>query len=137
MIINGKEYEVRMNGKTYHCALDVTIDYIGGKWKSVVLWYLRSDVKRFSELRQHIPGITEKMLTLQLRELEKNGIITRKIYPVVPPKVEYGLTEFGRSLLPMLDEMAKWGRMLAETSGKIVEVATGEELKKSSSGELR
>ena len=113
MIINGKEYHIKMNGRIYHCALDVTMDYIGGKWKTVVLWYLRKDVKRFGELKKHIPGITEKMLTLQLRELEKDGIVTRTIYC---------LTDFGRSLLPMLEEMAKWGRKLSETEGKIIEV---------------
>lgn len=122
MIIKGKEYEIKLHGETYHCALDVTMGYVGGKWKSVVLWYLRKDVKRFGELKKHIPGITEKMLTLQLRELEIDGIVTRKIYPEVPPKVEYSLTDFGKSLLPMLEEMAKWGRKLAETEGKTVEV---------------
>src|SRR3954471_6530669 len=106
MIIDGKEYHVKMNGKTYHCALDITMDYVGGKWKSVVLWYLRKDVKRFGELRKQMPGITEKMLTLQLRELEHDGIVSRKVYPEVPPRVEYRLTEFGKTLMPLIEEMA-------------------------------
>lgn len=121
MIINGKEYYIKIKGRSYHCALDVTMDYIGGKWKTVVLWYLRKDVKRFGELKKHIPGITDKMLTLQLRELENDGIVTRKMYPVVPPKVEYFLTDFGKSLLPVLEEIAKWGRKLSETKGKMIE----------------
>jgi DNA-binding HxlR family transcriptional regulator len=121
MIINGKEMIVQMEGKEYHCALDITMDFIGGKWKTVVLWYLRKDAKRFSELKRHVPSITEKMLTLQLRDLEKDGIVIRTIFPEVPPRVEYQLTDFGKTLIPMLEEMAKWGRNLAETKGKTVE----------------
>jgi DNA-binding HxlR family transcriptional regulator len=122
MIIDGKEYHVTMNGRTYHCALDITMDYIGGKWKSVVLWYLRKDTKRFSELRKHIPGITEKMLTLQLRELEEDGIVQREVFAQVPPKVEYSLTEFGKTLIPLLEEIARWGRKLGDEKGVVVEV---------------
>jgi DNA-binding HxlR family transcriptional regulator len=121
MLIDNKEKTILLNGREYHCAMDVTMDYIGGKWKTVVLWYLRKDKKRFSELRKLIPNITEKMLSLQLKDLENDGIVRRKIYPVVPPKVEYYLTDFGKTLIPMLEEIAKWGRALAETKGKIVD----------------
>jgi len=121
MIIDSQEKVFVLGGKEYHCAMDVTMDYIGGKWKTVVLWYLRKDKKRFSELRRLIPNITEKMLSLQLKDLEKDGIVKRKIYPEVPPKVEYCLTDFGKTLIPMLDEIAKWGRGLAETKGKMVD----------------
>jgi DNA-binding HxlR family transcriptional regulator len=89
MIIEGKEYEIRLKGETYHCALDVTMHFIGGKWKTVVLWYLRNGRKRFSELKRHIPDITEKMLSLQLKQLEADGFIGKTIYPEVPPRVEY------------------------------------------------
>lgn len=121
MLIGNKEKVFILDGKEYHCAMDVTMDYIGGKWKTVVLWYLRKDKKRFSELRRLIPAITEKMLSLQLKDLENDGLVKRKIYPEVPPKVEYYLTDFGKTLIPMLEEIAKWGRGLAESKGKMVD----------------
>ncbi len=110
MIVDGKELEITLNGKTYHCALDVTMDYIGGKWKTVVLWYLRKVHKRFSELKRHIPDITEKMLSLQLRQLEKEGIVGRIVFAEVPPRVEYFLTEEGKSIIPVIEAIAKWER---------------------------
>ena len=119
MIIDGDEYRIRMNGRVYHCALDVTMELVGGKWKTIVLWYLRKDKKRFSELRRQIPGITEKMLSMQLRQLEKDGFVSRTIYPEVPPRVEYALTPHGKTLLPLLEEIAKWGRMMGENYGSI------------------
>jgi DNA-binding HxlR family transcriptional regulator len=121
MIIDNQEKVFILKGKEYHCAMDITMDYIGGKWKTVVLWYLRKDKKRFGELRKLIPNITEKMLSLQLKDLENDGIVKRKIYPVVPPKVEYYLTDFGKTLIPMLEEIARWGRGLAESQGKLVD----------------
>ena len=103
MIIDGDEYRIHMNGRVYHCALDVTMEMVGGKWKAIVLWYLRKDKKRFSELRKQIPGITEKMLSLQLRQLEKDGFVSRKVHAEVPPRVEYALTPHGKTLLPLLE----------------------------------
>ena len=117
MIIDNKQIVVEIGDKTYHCAMDITMDYIGGKWKTVVLWYLRKDKKRFGELKKLIPDITEKMLSLQLKQLEEDGLINRKLYPVVSPKVEYSLTEFGTTLIPVLEEIAKWGRNLSEEKG--------------------
>lgn len=122
MIIDGKELEVKMQGKTYHCALDITMDFIGGKWKSVVLWYLKDGCQRFGELRKQIPTITEKMLSLQLKQLEKDGIIERKVYAEVPPRVEYSMTEEGKTLIPVLEEIALWGRTKANKDGIIQEV---------------
>ena len=133
MIVNGKELEVKMNGKIYHCALDITMNYIGGKWKTVVLWYLRDDKKRFGELKKQIPQITEKMLSIQLKELEKDGIVGRKVYAEVPPKVEYFLTPEGKTLLPILEELAKWGRVKGQKHGTIQEVKRTEKLKKNKS----
>jgi DNA-binding HxlR family transcriptional regulator len=121
MIIDKKEKVFLLEGKEYHCAMDITMHYIGGKWKTVVLWYLRKERKRFSELRRLIPNITEKMLSLQLKDLERDGIVGRKIYPEVPPKVEYFLTDFGKSLIPMLEEIALWGRNLAQSKAKMVD----------------
>ena len=93
----------------YFCPVTATISIIGGKWKSIILWILFQDTRRFSELKRMIPKITQKMLTQQLRELERDGIVHREVYPVVPPKVEYSLTERGRSLAPILESMAAWG----------------------------
>ena len=121
MIVGDKERIVILNGKEFHCAMDITMNFIGGKWKTVVLWYLRKDKKRFSEIRRLIPNITEKMLSLQLKDLENDGIIRRKIYPEVPPRVEYYLTDFGKTLIPMLEEIARWGRNLADSRGKVIE----------------
>ncbi|MBL8993975.1 MAG: winged helix-turn-helix transcriptional regulator [Spirochaetia bacterium] len=121
MIIDNKEIVVIIGGREFHCAMDVTMNFIGGKWKSVVLWYLRKEKKRFSELRRHIPNITEKMLSLQLKELELDGIVSRKVYPEVPPKVEYALTDFGKTLIPVLEEIAKWGRKTGDALGEFIE----------------
>lgn len=121
MIINNQEKVIVLNGQEFHCAMDVTMHYIGGKWKTVVLWYLRKDKKRFSELKKLIPNITEKMLSLQLKDLERDGIVKRKVYPEIPPRVEYFLTDFGKSLIPMLEEIALWGRNLAQKKGKTVD----------------
>lgn len=121
MIIKGKEYVIRLHGKTYHCALDITMDYIGGKWKTIVLWYLRNKTLRFGELKKQIPDITEKMLSLQLKDLEKDGLVQREVYAEVPLRVEYSLTDFGKTLVPALEAIAKWGRNLGETQGKYLE----------------
>lgn len=122
MIINEKEYKIKMNGKAYHCALDVTMDYIGGKWKTVVLWYLRKGPRRFSELKRSIPEITEKMLSLQLKKLERDGVINRKVYAEVPPRVEYFLTKEGETLVPAIEALALWGRNKSKKYGKLEEI---------------
>src|SRR6185436_7987781 len=104
MIIDGKEYVFRLRGNVYHCALDVTMHYVGGKWKTVVLWYLRNKTMRFSELKRQIPDITEKMLSLQLKSLQEDGLVRREVFPgEIPLRVEYSLTEFGKSLRPILE----------------------------------
>ena len=93
----------------YACPVEVTLAVIGGKWKVLLLWYLKEPVRRFSELRRLIPGFTQKMLTQQLREPEADRLVERKVYAQVPPKVEYSLTEYGRSLGPVLNVMCRWG----------------------------
>jgi DNA-binding HxlR family transcriptional regulator len=93
----------------FNCPVDATIQLIGEKYKAVILWHLIEDKKRFSELKRLIPKATEKMLTQQLRDLEGDGLIIRKVYPVVPPKVEYSLSALGRSIVPVLDSMCNWG----------------------------
>lgn len=89
--------------------VNATLKVIGGKWKPLIMWHLSNGTKRFSELKRELPGVTQKMITQQLRELEDDGLVLREVYPVVPPKVEYSLTKYGESLTPVLKEMAKWG----------------------------
>lgn len=100
--------EVIMNQSQY-CPVESTIELIGGKYKALILWHLSDQTLRFSELRKAIAGATAKMLTQQLRELEAQKLIHREVYPIIPPKVEYSLTELGRSLLPILVAMRDWG----------------------------
>lgn len=92
------------------CTVDVTLKVLGGKWKPVILWYVSRGTIRFNQLHRQITGITQKMLTQQLRELEKDGLILRTVYPEVPPRVEYSITEYGTSLRPVLRAMSEWGR---------------------------
>jgi len=89
--------------------IEITLKLIGGKWKMFIMWTLKDAVFRFSELKRHMPKITQKMLTQQLRELESDGLIYRKVHAQVPPKVEYSLTDLGKTLLPILRSMHKWG----------------------------
>ncbi|WP_409176431.1 winged helix-turn-helix transcriptional regulator [Brevibacillus fortis] len=91
------------------CPVETTLDVIGGKWKGIILYQLLNGTKRFNEFRRLNPGITQFMLTLQLRELERDGIIHREIYKEVPPRVEYSLTDFGRTLEPVIMSMKVWG----------------------------
>ena len=93
----------------YYCPVKLTTDVIGGKWKPLILFYLEHGTKRFGELRKLIPQMTKKMLTQHLRDLERDEIIRRKVYAVVPPKVEYSLTKHGESLKPILTLMSAWG----------------------------
>jgi DNA-binding HxlR family transcriptional regulator len=98
-------------GRTYYCSVELTIQLIGGKWKPIILYHLGTrGTHRFGELRRTIPNITQKMLTQQLRELERDGIIERKVYPEVPPKVEYSLSTTGHSLMPILKQLCQWGK---------------------------
>ena len=103
-----------MTRKAYNCPVEATLDVMGGKWKPLILWWLSRRTHRFGELRRLIPGITEKMLTQQLRELERDGIVARKVYAAVPPKVEYSLTEYGKSLKRALQAICDWGRVHME-----------------------
>lgn len=102
---------------TYHsaCSVKTALDVLGGKWKGIIVFQLFSGTKRFNELYRSFPGITHHVLTLQLRELEEDGVIHRRVYPEVPPKVEYSLTPFGQSLQPILLLMREWGEEYRET----------------------
>ena len=92
------------------CPVRATVRLLGGKYKSIIIWNLRNGTMRFSEIQAVIPEATGKMITKQLRELEADGLISRKVYPVVPPRTEYSLTEFGESSVPLITHMSEWGR---------------------------
>ena len=94
---------------TNDCPVGITLEMIGGKYKALILWHLSDHVLRFSELKKRIPGATPKMLTQQLRELEAHKLVHREVYPIIPPKVEYSLTELGKSLMPVLVAMRDLG----------------------------
>lgn len=105
--------------KTYvKNGVDATLEIIGGKWKIQILWSIRSRAKRFSEIKEDVDGITQKMLTQQLKEFLKDGIATRKSYPEIPPRVEYKLTDYGKTLVPVLETLNKWGDLHLERLGQ-------------------
>lgn len=99
-----------INGKEYPCCASVTMGLIGGKWKTVILFHLMEKALRYNELRKTMPTVTERTLSLQLKTLEEDGIIQRKVYTTKPPlKVEYALTDFGKTLIPLVKSIAEWG----------------------------
>jgi DNA-binding HxlR family transcriptional regulator len=98
-----------MARKETYCPVEATLDLIGNKWKVLILREVFVSKRRFGELYKAIPGITQKMLTQQLREMERDGILNRKLFAEVPPRVEYSLTRYGRSLKPILNAMHHWG----------------------------
>lgn len=103
----------------YGCPVEATLSLIGGKWKGVVLYHLMTETMRFNELRRLMPGITQRMLTKQLRELEADQLITRKVYAEVPPKVEYSVTDYGKTLAPIIFALREWGHQHIEQTAKI------------------
>ena len=92
-----------------HCPVETTLGIVGGRWKALILFHLGQGPARFNVLRRLIPGVTQRMLTAHLRELEADGVVERRVFQVVPPHVEYSLTDLGRSLTPILEAMARWG----------------------------
>ncbi|EFL27969.1 putative transcriptional regulator [Streptomyces himastatinicus ATCC 53653] len=105
----------------YICGIDAALDVVSGKWKGLILWELDAHrVRRFSELRRGLPGVTEKMLTQHLREMEKDGLVHREVYAEVPPRVEYSLTEHGHTLNQALGPLGAWGTQRIRREGSEV-----------------
>lgn len=109
------------NGKIYECMFAFALDLISGKWKGRILWYLKDGTLRYGQLKRRLGNITQKMLTQTLRELENDGLITRKVYPVVPPKVEYTISENGKKLAPIFEWLQSWGEEVGLTMGETFE----------------
>jgi DNA-binding HxlR family transcriptional regulator len=110
--------EFNFKGKKFNNPVELSIDIIGGKWKMPVIWRLKDGSKRYGELRRSLPKVTHKMLTQQLRELEQDEIIKRKVYAEVPPKVEYSLTLLGESIIPVIDLLREWGEQYRNVFNK-------------------
>jgi DNA-binding HxlR family transcriptional regulator len=107
-----------MSKEQVACPVETTLALLGNKWKVLILRELFTGTKRFGELSRGVPGISQKMLTQQLRQMEQDNLVQRKVYAEVPPRVEYSLTEVGRSLSPILDAMHKWGTKYRMLNGK-------------------
>jgi len=101
--------EFTFKGKKFNNPVELSLNIIGGKWKIPILWKLKDNSKRYGVLKRSLPNVTHKMLTQQLRELEQDEIIARKVYSEIPPKVEYSLTLLGKSVIPVIDLLREWG----------------------------
>ncbi|WMW22792.1 helix-turn-helix domain-containing protein [Methanolobus mangrovi] len=108
---------VNENEQRCCCPVEATLSVIGGKWKPLILWHLKENTMRYNSLQQVLPGISPRMLTKQLRELENDGIVNREMYPEIPPRVEYSLTDFGRTIIPVLEALAQWGIKYTDQKG--------------------
>lgn len=121
MAIECKSDFVKVNNKVYPCTVSLAMDLIGGKWKAVILYHLKDVDKRYNELRREMPGVTERTLSLQLKQLEDDGLISRKVFGEKPPlKVVYSLTDFGRSFNPVLEAIVGWGNEIAVNKGEFI-----------------
>ncbi|NLR94690.1 winged helix-turn-helix transcriptional regulator [Flammeovirga agarivorans] len=114
----------KVDGKEYPCCTSLTMKYIGGKWKSVILIHLKDTTLRYSELRKMIPTVSERTLSLQLKQLEEDGLIKREVIPTEKPplKVEYSMTDFGRTLTPLLEMISSWGEEAVKWDSKVEEI---------------
>ena len=115
---------IAFKDKEYGCHMELTLDLIGGKWKSLLLWHIgQKGVMRFGELSRLHPRLTQKMLTQQLRELEADGLVLREAHAEMPPRVEYSLTERGRKLMPILEDLSVWARVIEQEKSLTLEPA--------------
>ncbi len=121
MIVDGKAMAYAIDGELFHCGTNVTLHFIGGKWKSIILWYLRKGPKRFSELKRLMPDITEKMLSIQLKALQEDQLTERQVFGIKPPnRVEYSLSDFGETFIPVIQKITEWGIQYAERNGQLI-----------------
>ncbi len=115
---------VTLKGKSYPCTVSLTIDLMGGKWKAVILYHLKDMPKRYNELRKEMPTITEMTLSLQLKKLEKDGLVAKRVYGEKPPIMTiYSLSDLGKSLLPVLEAITKWGNEVVSENGEFIKVS--------------
>lgn len=122
MKIECQSDSIKLDSKLYPCTVSIAMDLIGGKWKAVILYHLKDTDKRYSELRRDIPAITEMTLSLQLKQLENDGLLLRTVEGKKPPiKVVYSLTDFGKSCIPLLNAITEWGNEVAVHKGEFVE----------------
>lgn len=113
---------VKVGEKRYPCSVSLAMDLVGGKWKTVILYHLKDGEKRYSELRKELFSVTEMTLSLQLKQLEKDGLVSRNVFGEKPPiKVVYALTEFGKTCIPVLEAITFWGNQIVDTQGEFVE----------------
>ncbi|MDQ0593645.1 DNA-binding HxlR family transcriptional regulator [Chryseobacterium ginsenosidimutans] len=114
--------QIKLRGKIYPCTISLTMDLVGGKWKTVILYHLKDGAKRYSELRKEMPAVTEMTLSLQLKQLEKDGLISRKVYGKKPPiRVVYDLTDLGKTFVPILEAITEWGNQIVRQEGEFVD----------------
>ena len=114
---------IELNGKTYPCTVSLAMDLVGGKWKSVILYHLKDEEKRYNELKKEIRAITEMTLSLQLKQLEESGLVSRSVFGDIPPiKVIYSLTDFGKTFIPALEAINEWGHLVVREKGEMNEV---------------
>lgn len=112
---------VKLDGKTYPCTVSLAMDLIGGKWKTVILYHLKDEPRRYNQLLKEMQNVTEMTLSLQLKQLEKGGLIARQVYGDKPPiKVIYSLTDFGKTLIPTLNAILAWGNQIAGQRGEFI-----------------
>ncbi len=110
----------KVEDKEYECPVEITLDFFNDRWKLAIIWHLLDGKKRFKDLHAHLPQITQKTLTIKLRELEEKKLIIREVYAEVPPRVEYSLSEISKKLQPLLEQMYKWGEDYAKEFGEII-----------------
>lgn len=116
-----RSQSVSLMGKVYPCTVGLAMNLVGGKWKAVILYHLKDRERRYSELKREMPDITEMTLSIQLKQLEKDSFIVRKVYGEKPPiRVEYSLTDFGRTFIPVLDAITAWGNRVIEEKGEFI-----------------
>ncbi|KXX68451.1 helix-turn-helix domain-containing protein [Flammeovirga sp. SJP92] len=114
----------KVDGKEYPCCTSLTMKYIGGKWKSVILIHLKNGTLRYNEIRKLIPTVSERTLSLQLKQLEEDGLIERNVIPTDKPplRVEYSMTDFGKTLIPLLVTISEWGEEAVKWDPKVEEI---------------